>query len=74
MCLNCGCGEYWDKRGKATNLTMEEVEQAAKGEGAGVGGGTVVGEGLEPHAMDKRASSNGNRMTTFFIDSSVIDL
>ena len=36
MCLNCGCGEYWDKRGKATNLTMEEVEQAAKGEGASV--------------------------------------
>ena len=32
MCLNCGCGDYWDKRGNATNLTMEEVEKAAQGE------------------------------------------
>ncbi len=29
MCLNCGCGEYWDKRGNDTNLTMEDVEKAA---------------------------------------------
>jgi hypothetical protein len=33
MCLNCGCGDYWDKRGKATNITMDDVEKAAKGEG-----------------------------------------
>lgn len=32
MCLNCGCGDYWDKRGTATNITMVEVEQAAQGE------------------------------------------
>lgn len=32
MCLNCGCGEYWDKRGNSTNLTMNDVETAAKGE------------------------------------------
>lgn len=32
MCLNCGCGEYWDKRGNSTNITMNDVETAAKGE------------------------------------------
>ena len=32
MCLNCGCGEYSDKRGNSTNITMVEVEQAANGE------------------------------------------
>ncbi len=36
MCLNCGCGEYRDKRGKTTNLTMEDVEKAASGEGMSV--------------------------------------
>jgi hypothetical protein len=33
MCLNCGCGEYWDKRGNAANITMDDVDKAAKGEG-----------------------------------------
>ena len=33
MCLNCGCGEYWDKREHETNITMDDVEKAAKGEG-----------------------------------------
>lgn len=33
MCLNCGCGEYWDRREHQTNITMEDVEKAAKGEG-----------------------------------------
>ena len=32
MCLNCGCGDYWDKRGNETNITMQDVEQAAQGE------------------------------------------
>jgi hypothetical protein len=32
MCLNCGCGEYWDKRGNSTNITMDDVEKAAQGE------------------------------------------
>ena len=32
MCLNCGCGDYRDKRGNATNITMEDVEKAAAGE------------------------------------------
>jgi len=33
MCLNCGCGEYWDKRGNAANITMDDVDNATKGEG-----------------------------------------
>ena len=33
MCLNCGCGDYWDKRGNEANLTMEDVGKAADGEG-----------------------------------------
>lgn len=36
MCLNCGCGDYRDKRGNATNITMEDVEKAAEGEGMSV--------------------------------------
>ena len=36
MCLNCGCGEYWDKKGNQTNITMDDVEKAAKGEGMSV--------------------------------------
>ncbi len=36
MCLNCGCGDYWDKRDHQTNITMEDVEKAAKGEGMSV--------------------------------------
>jgi hypothetical protein len=36
MCLNCGCGEYWDKQGKDTSITMDHVEKAAKGEGMSV--------------------------------------
>ena len=36
MCLNCGCGDYRDKRGNETNLTMEDVEKAADGEGMSV--------------------------------------
>jgi len=33
MCLNCGCGEYWDKRGNTTNITMDDIDKAAQGEG-----------------------------------------
>ena len=33
MCLNCGCGDYWEKRDHQTNITMVDVEQAALGEG-----------------------------------------
>lgn len=33
MCPNCGFGDHWDKRDKATNITMDDVERAAKGEG-----------------------------------------
>jgi hypothetical protein len=36
MCLNCGCGDYWDKRDHETNITMVDVEKAAKGEGMSV--------------------------------------
>ncbi len=36
MCLNCGCGEDWDKQGHQTNITMDDVEKAAKGEGMSV--------------------------------------
>ena len=36
MCLNCGCGDYNDKRGKATNITMDDLERAAKGEGMSI--------------------------------------
>lgn len=36
MCLNCGCGQYRDKQGKDTNITMDDVEKAAKGEGMSV--------------------------------------
>ena len=36
MCLNCGCGDYWDKREHETNITMVDVEKAAKGEGMSV--------------------------------------
>jgi hypothetical protein len=36
MCLNCGCGEYWDRKEHQTNITMEDVEKAAKGEGMSV--------------------------------------
>jgi hypothetical protein len=36
MCLNCGCGDYWDKRDHETNITMGDVEKAAKGEGTSV--------------------------------------
>jgi len=35
MCLNCGCGEY-DKRHKPTDLTMEDLEMAAKGQKMGI--------------------------------------
>jgi hypothetical protein len=35
MCLNCGCGEY-DKRHKPTDLTMEDLEMAAKGQQMGI--------------------------------------
>ena len=36
MCLNCGCGDYWDKRGKDSNIAMQDVERAAQGEGMSV--------------------------------------
>ena len=32
MCLNCGCGDYDDKRGNETNITMEDVKNASEGE------------------------------------------
>ena len=38
MCLNCGCGDYQDKRGTDTNITMDDVEKAAEGEGMSVEG------------------------------------
>ena len=31
MFLNCGCGDYNDKRGSDTNITIEDVEKAAQG-------------------------------------------
>jgi hypothetical protein len=33
MCLNCGCGKYDDDHGKDTNITMQDIERAAEGEG-----------------------------------------
>jgi hypothetical protein len=36
MCLNCGCGDYWEKRDHETNITMGEVEKAAQGEGMSI--------------------------------------
>ena len=35
MCLNCGCGEP-DTRHQPTDITRQDVEQAAKGSGATV--------------------------------------
>ena len=36
MCLNCGCGDYRDKRDHETNITMVDIEKAAQGEGMSV--------------------------------------
>ena len=36
MCLNCDCGDYQDRRGSDTNITMDDVEKAAEGEGMSV--------------------------------------
>ena len=35
MCLNCGCGEP-DTRHQPTDITRQDVEQAAQGSGATV--------------------------------------
>ena len=35
MCLNCGCGEP-DTRHQPTDITRQDVEQAAKGSGTTV--------------------------------------
>ena len=35
MCLNCGCGEP-DTRHQLTDITRQDIEQAAKGGGATV--------------------------------------
>lgn len=35
MCLNCGCGEP-DTRHQPTDITRQDVEQAAEGSGATV--------------------------------------
>jgi hypothetical protein len=32
MCLNCGCGDY-DKRSKPSDITLDDVKTAAKGQG-----------------------------------------
>jgi len=32
MCLNCGCGEY-EKRHKPSDITMDDLKEAAKGQG-----------------------------------------
>ena len=36
MCLNCGCGDYNDRRGVDSNITLDDVEKAAEGEGMSV--------------------------------------
>ncbi|MBM3926679.1 MAG: hypothetical protein FJ320_12015 [SAR202 cluster bacterium] len=36
MCLNCGCGKYDDDHGKSHNITTQDIEQAAEGEGMSV--------------------------------------
>ncbi len=36
MCLNCGCGDYDDKRGNETNITVDDIRKAAEGEGMSV--------------------------------------
>jgi hypothetical protein len=36
MCLNCGCGQYWDDLGIPDNITMQKVEKAAKANGSSV--------------------------------------
>ncbi|MBI4788800.1 MAG: hypothetical protein HY782_17345 [Chloroflexi bacterium] len=36
MCLNCGCGDYDDRRGEDANITMADVEQAAEANGMSV--------------------------------------
>lgn len=33
MCLNCGCGQYWNDMGLPDNITMQKVEKAAKANG-----------------------------------------
>jgi soluble cytochrome b562 len=33
MCLNCGCGQYWDDLGIPDNITMQKVEKASKANG-----------------------------------------
>lgn len=33
MCLNCGCGQYWNDMGRPDNITMQKVEKAAKANG-----------------------------------------
>ena len=32
MCLNCGCGDF-DKRTKPSDITLDDVKTAAKGQG-----------------------------------------
>ena len=36
MCLNCGCGDYNDRRGNETNLIVDDIKKAAEGEGMSV--------------------------------------
>ena len=33
MCMNCGCGELNERHGKDTNITTEDVMQAARSNG-----------------------------------------
>ena len=36
MCVNCGCGDYDDKRGNETNISTSDIKKAAEGEGMSV--------------------------------------
>jgi hypothetical protein len=36
MCLNCGCGEY-EKRHKPSDITMDDLKEAAHGQGMELG-------------------------------------
>ncbi len=36
MCLNCGCGDYDDKRGDDANITLTDIEHAAQANGMSI--------------------------------------
>ncbi len=40
MCLNCGCGEP-EKRHEPSDITLDDVQDAAKGSGISVGQATT---------------------------------